>query len=112
MYPFPVVEWIFLQRTGDFIEVSEGVEAGGVSLLHLVNSAYFQSAGSGLEFYDMINKSEERREQAAGPASSDCYLSSRPTTPLFWQLTAVKHEIPPNLRFEIFYRHNKLLSPT
>ena len=31
--------------------------------------------------------------------------------PLFWQLAPLKHEIPPNLRFEIFYRHNKVLSP-
>ena len=55
----------------------------------------------------MINKT------VRGEAALRCNFKQRFLSPhpLFWQLAPVKHEIPPNLRFEIFYRHNKVLSP-
>ena len=74
--------------------------------LQFVN-AYSYSAGEGLELYDMINKTV-RGEAALGCNFKQRFLSPHP---LFWQLAPVKHEIPPNLRSGIFYRHNKVLSP-
>ena len=55
----------------------------------------------------MINKTV-RGEAALGCNFKQRFLSPHP---LFWQLAPVKHEIPPNLRSGIFYRHNKVLSP-
>ena len=74
--------------------------------LQFVN-AYSYSAGEGLELYDMINKT------VRGEAALRCNFKQRFLSPhpLFWQLAPVKHEIPPNLRSGIFYRHNKVLSP-
>lgn len=55
----------------------------------------------------MINKTVRAEAAQVVQLQAEILISR----PLFWQLAPLKHEIPPNLRFEIFYRHNKVLSP-
>ena len=54
----------------------------------------------------MINKTVRAEAALVVQLQAEILISR----PLFWQLAPLKHEIPPNLRFEIFYRHNKVLS--